>query len=209
MSEAAGDVRWFLRPFHGGGVRQSRFGLWQSPSAFTACVKVNPCNQHEAKLRTSPVTASPAGLAPQRLFRSRRWKEEQGVRAHARGPRPVIRFGREERPARPPPTAARRLAGLATMPCGVSEIGFAAIRTPLSPSVRRGKPRLLPRQVRGRKSGTPALGWSGRHAGQGIELRPPAPALRRGPAGEPLSHLRGAPIMSPARGRVIIRQHTQ
>src|SRR6185503_10971688 len=103
--------------------------------------------------------------------------------------------GREERPARPPPTAARRLAGLATMPCGVSETGFAAIRTPLSSSVRRGNPRFLPRQVRGWSSEAPALGRSVHHAGQGIGLRPPAPSLGRGPAGEPTPHLRGRRTM--------------
>ena len=107
----------------------------------------------------------------------------------------LIRCGREERPARPPPTAARRLASLATMPCGVSETGFAPARTPLSSSVRRGNPRFLPRQVRGWSSEAPALGWSGRHAGQGIGLRPPAPALGRGPAGEPTPHLRGRRTM--------------
>jgi len=114
------------------------------------------------------------------------------------GSRPLasdLSAGHEERPARPSPTAARRLDGLSTLPCGVSENDFAAIRTPLSSSVRRGSPRLRPRQVRGWRSGAPALGRSIRHAGRGIGLRPPAPALRRGPAGEPQSHLRGLDIM--------------
>ena len=132
----------------------------------------------------------PQRAQPPRGPAARGGEEEQGVRAHARGPRPVIRFGREERPARPPPTAARRLAGLATMPCGVSETGFAAIRTPLSPSVRRGnrwnrgqtacaEAVALPRRWReGSDPGTPgpALGWSGRHAGRGIGLQPSAPS---------------------------------
>jgi hypothetical protein len=69
------------------------------------------------------------------------------------------------------------------------------IPTPLSSSVRRGSPRLRPRQVRGWRSGAPALGRSIRHAGQGIGLRPPAPALWRGPAGEPTPHLRGRRTM--------------
>ena len=87
--------------------------------------------------------------------------------------------GHEGRPTRQPPTAARRLAGLATMPCGVSETGFAAIRTPLSSSVRRGNPRVLPRQVRGRSSEAPALGRSVRHAGQGVERGPRLLSERR------------------------------
>ena len=85
-------------------------------------------------------------------------------------------------------------AWMACPPCpaGYRRNDFAAIRTPLSSSVRRGNPRLLPRQVRGRNSEAPALGWSVRHAGRGIGLRPPAPSLRGGPRRPPVSSPRQA-----------------
>jgi hypothetical protein len=56
-------------------------------------------------------------------------KEEQGARASHPTAMTKDRVGRERRPARPPPTAARRLAGLATMPRGVSEDRLRRIRT--------------------------------------------------------------------------------
>jgi hypothetical protein len=80
-------------------------------------------------------------------------------------------------------------------PAGYRRSDFAAIRTPLSSSVCRGSPRFLPRQVRGWRSEAPALGWSVRHAGQGVRLQPSAPALVCGPAGEPAPHLRGRRTM--------------
>ena len=45
----------------------------------------------------------------------------------------------------------------------------------------------------------PALGWSGHLPGGAIGLRPPAPASRRGPAGEPAPRLRGGRIIAETR----------
>jgi hypothetical protein len=106
-------------------------------------------------------------------------EEEQGVQARAPMAMTVTEgaknapLGRRRRP----PDAWRASS---TMPDGVSADRLCRIHTPLASSVRRGKPRLLPRQVRGRRSEAPALGWSGRHAGRGIGLQPPAPVLRGG-----------------------------
>jgi hypothetical protein len=101
-----------------------------------------------------------------------RGEEEQGVQARAPTAM-TFTDGRKERPARPPPTAARRLAGLATMPRGVSEDRLRRNPHPLVPERASGEaPGSVPAKS---EVGSPRHRRSDgliRHAGQGADCGP-------------------------------------
>jgi hypothetical protein len=160
--------------------------------------------------RASPRLYRPRGLRRGRASRLapgghdlNRWGAKDALPGHLR--RPLDAW-----PAWPPCRAGyRRPASLLPAPpcpraCveGTGGTGVRPLASRSSPLSRRWRD--------GPDPGTPgpALGWSVRHAGRGIGLQPPAPALGRGPAGEPPSHLRGVRTIANRRAAVIRRTHT-
>jgi hypothetical protein len=127
--------------------------------------------RNSSNLTTSPLTISPTRITSQRFDRPRRWR-----RSRASGLAPE---GHDQYPVLGAKNAllGRLRAVAGRLECHpptrlVSENDFAASG---------------PRETGARMVCPPT--------GRGIGLRPPAPALRRGPAGEPASLLRGTRIM--------------
>src|SRR5262249_7103188 len=134
---------------------------------------------------------------------ARGWRRRSRASRLAPGGHDQVSMGRKGRPARPPPTAARRLAGLATMPRGVSESDFAASAPPAS-SVRRGT--LAPARRKGggeRGTGRGGVGPPGRVWGGAGAL---GPLVGGGPEGAAGLLPGGGSTIPPGGGKTTTRQ---